>query len=117
VVIYAPHIVEISQMHPEINEIGYHCRDYFVAQWDRFRDRDWGVLAHSTHLRGEGTYDPVTGERFRVRVVLATAIPEDVVRAANLDYLDPAHVDVDGWRLDPDALVVADAGEVLFRLR
>ena len=36
VVIYAPHITEISRMHPEINEIGYHCRDYFLAQWDRF---------------------------------------------------------------------------------
>ena len=41
-------------MHPEIGEIGYHCRDYFVKQWDRFRDIHWGVLAHSTHLRGRG---------------------------------------------------------------
>ncbi len=42
-------------MHPEINEIGYHCRDYFVKQWDRFKHVHWGVLAHSTHLRGAGT--------------------------------------------------------------
>ena len=90
VVIYAPHIPEISRMHPEINQIGYHCRDYFLAQWDRFRELHWGVLAHSTHLRGAGTYDPEIGERFRVRVTLATGIPADVVRAANLDYLDPA---------------------------
>ncbi len=117
VVIYAPHITEISHMHPEINEIGYHCRDYFVAQWDRFRDRDWGVLAHSTHLRGDGTYDAIDGEKFRVRVVLATGIPENVVRAANLDYLDPADLDIAQWRDDPTALVVPDAGEVLFRLR
>ncbi|TML25353.1 MAG: hypothetical protein E6G35_12245, partial [Actinobacteria bacterium] len=92
-------------------------RDYFVKQWARFRDLHWGVLAHSTHLRGAGTYDPVAGERCRVTVTLATGIPEERVRAANLDYLDPAEVDLDGWADDPDTLVVPHAGEVLFRLR
>ena len=117
VVLYAPHIRTISAMHPEIDKIGYHCRDYFVKQCARFRDLHWGVLAHSTHLRGAGTYDPVAGERCRVTVTLATGIPEERVRAANLDYLDPAEVDLDGWVDDPDTLVVPHAGEVLFRLR
>jgi nickel-dependent lactate racemase len=117
VILYAPHITEISAMHPEIEQIGYHCRDYFVQQWDRFRHLHWGVLAHSTHLRGAGTYDPATGERFRVRVTLATGIPEDVVRRANLDYLDPATVDVEAFRADGETFVVPEAGEVLFRLR
>ena len=36
VILYAPHITQISAMHPEIEEIGYHCRDYFLRQWDRF---------------------------------------------------------------------------------
>lgn len=117
VVIYAPHITSIAEMHPEIEEIGYHTRDYFVRQWDRFKHLHWGVLAHSTHLRGAGTYDKEFGERCRVTVTLATGIPEDRVRAANLDYLDPAAVDIDAWRSDPDAFVVPDAGEILFRLR
>jgi nickel-dependent lactate racemase len=117
VILYAPHITEIAAMHPEIEQIGYHCRDYFVQQWDRFRHLHWGVLAHSTHLRGAGTYDPATGERFRVRVTLATAIPEDVVRRANLDYLDPAAVDIEALASDGETFVVPDAGEVLFRLR
>jgi nickel-dependent lactate racemase len=117
VVIFAPHIHEISRMHPEINRIGYHCRDYFLGQLDRFRDVDRAVLAHSTHLRGAGTYDPEAGERFRVQVTLATGIDEPTVRAANLGYLDPAAIDIDAWRDDPAALVVPDAGEVLFRLR
>src|SRR4051812_25462043 len=93
VVLYAPHIREISAMHPEIGGIGYHCRDYFVAQWDRFKDLHRGVLAHSTHLRGAGSDGPVEGERCRVTVTLATSIPEGDVRAANLDHLDPAQVD------------------------
>jgi hypothetical protein len=74
------------------------------------------VLAHSTHLRGAGTYDAERGEQFRVRVTLATGIPEDVVRAANLDYLDPAEVDVAAFAADGETFVVPDAGEVLFRL-
>lgn len=77
-----------------------------------------GVLAHSTHLRGAGTYDPETGvEELRVTVTLATAIPEEVCRAANLGYLDPASVDVEALSADPDTFVVPNAGEVLFRLR
>ena len=117
VILYAPHVTQISQMHPEINEIGYHCRDYFVKQWDRFRHVQWGVLAHSTHLSGAGTYDELTGERLRVRVTLATGIPEDVVRGANLGYLDPEAVDVAAYEADPETFVVPNAGEVLFRLR
>ncbi|MFC7532378.1 lactate racemase domain-containing protein [Actinoplanes sp. GCM10030250] len=117
VIVYAPHITRIAAMHPEIEEIGYHCRDYFLKQWDRFSHHHWGVLAHSTHLRGAGTYDPVEGERGRVTVTLATGIPEEVVRAANLDYLDPASVDLDLLAADPGTLVVAQAGEVLYRLR
>ena len=50
-------------------------------------------------------------------VTLATAIPEDVCRAANLGYLDPASVDVAAFAADPDTLVVPRAGEMLFRLR
>jgi nickel-dependent lactate racemase len=118
VILYAPHVTEISTSHPEIHEIGYHCRDYFLAQWDRFSHVHWGVLAHSTHLRGAGTYDAETGEEhLRVAVTLATAIPEEVCRAANLGYRDPASVDVAAFAADPDTLVVPRAGEMLFRLR
>ena len=89
-----------------------------MKQWDRFADVHWGVLAHSTHLRGAGTYDAETGEeRLRVAVTLATGILEDVCRAANLGYLDPASVDGAAIEADPDTLVVPRAGEMLFRLR
>jgi lactate racemase len=117
VIIYAPHITAVAETHPAIEEIGYHCRDFFLKQWDRYRQYHWGDLAHSTHLRGAGTYDPVAGERGRVTVTLATGIPEDVVRSVNLDYLDPATVDVAAFEADDETLVVPNAGEVLFRLR
>lgn len=118
VILLAPHITQLSATHPEINQIGYHCRDYFLAQWDRFSHIPWGVLAHSTHLRGAGTYDAATGqERLRVQVTLATAIPEHICHSANLGYLDPALVDVAEFARDPDTLVVPRAGEMLYRLR
>jgi nickel-dependent lactate racemase len=116
-IIYAPHITEISVMHPHIAEIGYHNRDYFLGQWERFKDQPWGDLAHSTHLRGQGSWDPVDGERNRVTVTLATGIAEDVVRAANLNYRDPASIDRAAFDADPDTFVEPHAGEVLYRLR
>jgi nickel-dependent lactate racemase len=117
VVLYAPHIKEIAATHPAIAEIGYHCRDFFVKQWDRFSGQHWSDLAHSTHLRGAGTWDEVNGEMDRVTVTLATGIPEDVTRAINLDYLDPAQVDPDAWAADEDTLVVPNAGDDLYRVR
>ena len=118
VILYAPHITEISTSHPEITEIGYHCRDYFVTQWDRFKHIHWGTLAHSTHLRGAGTYDAETGEeRLRVKVTLATRIPEEVCLAANLGYLDPDSVDLAAAEADDETFLVPNAGETLFRLR
>ncbi|MGB8382335.1 MAG: hypothetical protein WCG47_14030, partial [Dermatophilaceae bacterium] len=117
VIIYAPHVTEVSETHREIYDIGYHCRDYFVKQWDRFKDMHWGVLAHSTHMRGQGTYDPDTGkERLRINVTLATGIPRSVCESINVGYLDPTTVDLHAMRHDPDTFVVPNAGEVLYRL-
>jgi nickel-dependent lactate racemase len=117
VIIYAPHITTVSVMHPHIAEIGYHNRDYFLKQWARFSSQPWGDLAHSTHLRGQGTYDDIAGEQNRVTVTLATGIPEMAVRAVNLNYLDPALVNIADYEADPDTFVEPHAGEVLYRLR
>ncbi|MCG2767957.1 MAG: lactate racemase domain-containing protein [Chloroflexota bacterium] len=120
VVIYAPHIDEISYTHGRVlDRIGYHVRDYFVKQWDRFKDMPWGVLAHSTHLRGAGTYDAETGvERARIKVTLATRIPLERCERVNLGYLDPAGVNLSEWlgREAESILVVPKAGETLYRL-
>jgi nickel-dependent lactate racemase len=121
VVIYAPHIAEISYTHGHvIDEVGYHVRDYFAKQWDRFKDYPWGVLAHSTHLRGIGTYDTRTGvERPRIRVTLATGIPPERCERVKLGYLDPATIDLAAWegRQDEGILVVPKAGEMLYRIK
>ena len=99
VVIYAPHVTQVSEVHGAlISEIGYHCRDYFVHQWDRFRGYPGGILAHSTHVRGLGTFDRSSGQEApRIRVTLATAIPRETCERINLGYLDPATVDPLDW--------------------
>lgn len=117
VVLYAPHLVDITPMHPGVEQIGYHVRDYFTGQWDRFADHPWGELAHSTHLRGAGSWDPVHGEVPRVAITLASGVSEARTRAVGLDWADPDRVDVDAAVNDPRWLVVPDAGEVLHRLR
>jgi nickel-dependent lactate racemase len=121
VVIYAPHIKEISYTHGQIlGEIGYHVRDYFVKQWDRFKDVPWCVLAHSTHLRGFGEFDLERGvEEPRIKVTLASGIPRERCEKVNLGYYDPTKMDVRSWegREEEGILVVRRAGEVLYRLK
>ncbi len=119
VVIYAPHITEFSYTHGNLlAEIGYHVRDYFVKQWDRFKDYPGGILAHSTHLRGIGMYDAKTGEQPRIRVTLATGISPERCAAHNLGYLDPATINPADWagREEEGILLVPKSGEILYRL-
>jgi len=117
VVIYAPLISEISYTHGRIiDQIGYHVRDYFLKQWERFKDYPWGVLAHSTHLRGIGTFENGV-ENPRIQVTLATGIPEERCRRVNLGWIDPATIDMAKWegREDEGILVVHKAGEMLYK--
>jgi nickel-dependent lactate racemase len=121
VIIYAPHVDEVSFVHGRtLDEIGYHCRDYFVGQWDRFRHYPGGILAHSTHVKGLGTFDAGTGrETARIRVSLATSIPRERCDRINLGFTEPSTINPSVWaeEEDPETLVVARAGEKLFRLR
>ena len=118
VIIYAPHITEISYTHGQVlDEVGYHVRDYFVKQWPEFKDKPWGVLAHSTHLRGIGTYEDGV-EKPRIQVTLATQIPAERCAQIGLGYRDPATINPSDWagREDEGILFVPHAGEMLYRL-
>ena len=120
IIIYAPHLTEVSYTHGKtIDQIGYHVRDYFLQQWDRFQDIPGGILAHSTHVRGMGSYDKSSGvETARIQVTLATGIPEERCRQLNLGYRDYHTIDPEEWtgREDEGLLYVPHAGETLYRL-
>ena len=121
VIIYAPHIDEVSYTHGKLlDEIGYHCRDYFMKQWDRFKNYPGGVLAHSTHVKGLGSYDAATGiETPRINVSLATKISPERCRRINLGYVDPATINFNTWRgrESEGIILIPRAGETLYRLK
>jgi nickel-dependent lactate racemase len=118
-IIYAPHIHEVSVIHGRlIEEIGYHCRDYFRKQWDKFAEYPWGILAHSTHVRGIGTFENGV-EQCRIKVTLATGIPAETCAKINLGYRDPASIRIEDYidREEEGILCVPKAGEMLFHLK
>jgi nickel-dependent lactate racemase len=118
-IIYAPHIHEISVVHGAIiRRLGYHVRDYFRKQMHKFAQYPRGVVAHSTHVKGVGTYENGVEEP-RITVTLATGISEAESRAVNLGYRDHRTIEIDAWR-DRESqglLLVPKAGETLFRLQ
>ncbi|MCA8996904.1 MAG: DUF2088 domain-containing protein [Planctomycetaceae bacterium] len=117
-IIYAPHMKDISVTHGKtIEQIGYHCRDYFVKQWEKFKDYPWGVVAHSTHVRGGGTFENGI-ENCRVQVTLASQVPREECERINLGYRDPESINIEEYanREDEGILLVRKAGEQLYRL-
>ena len=55
--IFAPHVKEVSRTWGRyLERIGYHVRDWFLGRMEQFSDIPRGVLAHSTHVRGIGTW-------------------------------------------------------------
>jgi nickel-dependent lactate racemase len=118
-IIYAPHIREVSVTHGKtIEKIGYHVRDYFLKQPGRFAGIPGGVKAHSTHVKGIGFYENGK-ESSRISVSLATQIPESVCHALNLGYRDPRSIHLHDFqnREDEGILFVEKAGEILYRLK
>ena len=117
-ILYAPHIDRVSGTWGKyIEKIGYHVRDYFLTQMERFRDIPRAALAHSTHVRGTGIYQNGI-ERPRIEVVLATSIPKEKCEQINLGYMNPAEIRIEDYtgKEDQGILYVDNAGEILYRL-
>ncbi|MCX7013144.1 MAG: lactate racemase domain-containing protein [Candidatus Sumerlaeota bacterium] len=118
-IIYAPHIARVSITHGKlIGELGYHVADYFLKQWDKFSKYPRTALAHSTHVRGVGTFENGV-EKPRIQVALATAIPPEECKSLNLGWRDWRSIDPEQWRRREaeGLLLVENAGEVLYRLK
>ena len=116
IVLHAPHLDLIAPQHPEVEKIGYHCLDYFVGQWDRFKNTERSSLAHSTHVSGPGVYENGV-ETLNARRVLASKVSAERCASLNLDYLPPESIDfttLQPFGNDPDTLWVPQAGEQLY---
>jgi lactate racemase len=114
-IVYAPWLTEVSATHGRsIFQVGYHVLDYFLEQWDEFHRVPLAVLAHSSHVKGAGTY---AGGREvpRISVRLATGITPGDCERLNLGYVDPETIDL-AQMADAETLVVRNAGEHLWRV-
>ena len=120
VIVYAPDLTEVSRTHGAlIDAVGYHVRDYFVKQPQRFANVPGAIKAHSTHVQGAGEYDAARAiETPRIRVTLATGISEEHCRKLNLGFADYTKIDADEWhnRESEGILFVPHAGEMLYRV-
>jgi nickel-dependent lactate racemase len=118
-IVFAPHLNIVSHVHGKyIYEIGYHVLPYFLKQWHRFQHIPLGVLAHSTHVRGDGRFEAGI-EYPRASVILATRLsPQDCQQLA-LGYQNPDAIDISAWQglEDDGVLYVSKAGEMLYRVR
>lgn len=119
VILYAPHLDTVSHVHGKyIYEAGYHVRDFYLKQWDKYKHLPQGVLAHGTHLRGSGTYESGI-EKARINVTLATQISEADCKKLSLGYRNLSTINIADWqnREDEGILYVPKAGEILYRVR
>jgi hypothetical protein len=117
-IIYAPHIDQISYSHGALLErIGYHVLDYYLTRMAQFQDIPRGILAHSTHVKGIGHYRNGQ-EHPRIQVILATGISAERCRQINLGYQDYRSINPADWegREAEGYLLVPKAGEMLYRL-
>ena len=117
-IIYGPHIKSISHTHESgLREIGYHCSAWLLEHWEDYKNYPWGLLAHSSHVKGIGqVVDGV--EKPRANVTLATGLSEAVCGEINLGYRDPATINIEDYanREGEGVLLVRKAGEMLHRL-
>jgi nickel-dependent lactate racemase len=117
-VLLAPHVTQPAAAHGDWHErIGYHVRDWLLADLGRFADVPRVVLGDLTLLAGSGSFQDGI-ERRRIRVRIASGISEERCRRMGLEWADPAAYPPEALegREAEGILVVRDAGEMLYRL-
>ena len=119
IILYSPAITKASATYgPMIEEIGYHVRDYFIKQWDKFKHYPGNVLAQSCNVKGLGTFENGI-EKPRIDVFMATRMSEEYCKKINFGYCAPESINIDEWkdREDESILYVPHAGETLYLLK
>jgi nickel-dependent lactate racemase len=116
-IIYAPHLDQISATHGRlIEKYGYapleQVRD-MVECSDELR-ANLCVAAHLAHVTYASTprADGTIGARYRI--TMASQVAEEICRRVNLGYLDYRAFRLEDYASDPDTLIVEDAGRDLY---
>jgi nickel-dependent lactate racemase len=116
-IIYAPHLKQLSATHGHlIEKYGYAPLEQvreMVAGSDELR-ANLCVAAHLAHV-SYGSAPNATGQPGpRYRITLASAVNEAACLRVNLGYLDHRQFDLASYRTESETLVVEDAGRDLY---
>ena len=116
-VIYAPHLSTISDVHGElIQRYGYAPLETvreLVQQSQELR-KNLCVAAHLAHVSFAGRRAPDGAIVPRYSIVLASAVAPAACRQVNLGYKDPATFRRGDYEGDPGTLIVEEAGRDLY---
>jgi len=116
IIVYAPNVKEFSYTHGKIiDRVGFHIKDYFLANFDRFKNESPTVLAHCALVKGQGEYRNSV-EYPRINIHLSTGIDKERCKKVNIGYINPKKIDVEKYKNNDDYFVVENAGEILYRL-
>lgn len=116
-IIYAPHLNQLSSTH------GHLIEKYGYAPLERVREMVAGsdelranlcVAAHLAHVSYGSSPNAAGLPGPRYRITLASAVDEDACLRVNLGFLDYRQFDLADYRSDPETLVVEDAGRDLY---
>jgi hypothetical protein len=119
-IIYAPHLNQISATHGKLIE------KYGYAPLEQVREMVEGseelranlaVAAHLAHVSYSGSRNAEGRVVPRFRIVLASAVPEESCRRVNLGYMDPRTFHRANYENDPDTKIVEDAGRDLYLVK
>ncbi len=116
-IIYAPHLTKLSETHGALIE------KYGYAPLESVRDmlgvsqelrENLCIAAHLAHVSYAGRLDDDGKIVPRYKITMASGLDEETCRKVNLGYLDYRTLNYEAMRLDPDTLIVADAGRDLY---
>src|SRR6266496_5159863 len=116
-IIYAPHLHAISEMH------GLLIEKYGYAPLDRVREMvalstelqaNLAVAAHLAHVSYAGQRDKDGRVIPRYRITMASALDEATCRRVNLGFMDHRQFRREDYEKDPETLVVDRAGRDLY---
>lgn len=117
-IIYAPHLKQISQTHGEfIEKIGYAPIEKvksMVADSDELR-KNLCAAAHLAHVAYTGLRE--NPQEFKYRITLATQIERKICEKVNLGFADFRKFNLEGYKNDSETLIVENAGRDLYLLR
>lgn len=116
-IIYAPHLRSISEVHGKMIE------KYGYAPLDRVREmvalstelqNNLAVAAHLAHVSYAGQRDEQGRVIPRYRITMASALDEETCRRVHLGFLDYRQFKREDYENDPDTLIVERAGRDLY---